>query len=369
MNRLKALRVSGVHYLLLTWVAVFSTSCCTCFLDPDDIDYSPVAGYDWPVSTPEEQGLEPKLIARFYCEAAELETMYGLLVVKNGYLIAEDYFNEGSIDQLAPRQSITKSFTSAAMGIAIDLGYIDGVDEKMMDFFPEISGDLTDVRKNSITIEELLQMRAGYPNEEKMPQYLDALFFTDNWDWVPHMANFPLVREPGTGFDYSNLTSHILGMIVARATGTDLNSFTQEHVLSPIGAVAGEWTTDADGNNWGWGELSITARDMAKFGKLYMEGGEWAGDRVIPSDWVADSLAEHSEKVVIGGYSTSRYGNFRKLGYGYQWWSAEVGEHRFSYANGHGGQFIILLDDLDMIIVTIADPLKGADLAGSGGWK
>jgi CubicO group peptidase (beta-lactamase class C family) len=105
--------------------------------DLEAIDYTPLAGDDWDVSTPAEQGLDPMLVAELYYDAAELETLYGLLVIKNGHLIAEDYFHEGSIEQLSARHSATKSYTSALVGIALEQGCLSSLDLKMIDFFPE----------------------------------------------------------------------------------------------------------------------------------------------------------------------------------------------------------------------------------------
>jgi len=189
------------------------------------------------------------------------------------------------------------------------------------------------------------------------------MFFSDNWHWVPHIADWPLTSDPGSRFQYSNLTSHILAVIVARACDTDLESYAQENLFSPINAEVREWSVDADGYNMGALEIYVTARDMAKFGLLYLNDGEYHGERIISAAWVRDSKQRYSERF------RGRYGSFRDLGYGYQWWSARVGDHEFNYASGHGGNYIILLDELDMIIVTTADPLYGPDLASSGGWQ
>jgi CubicO group peptidase (beta-lactamase class C family) len=245
------------------------------------VDYTPLPGDDWKVSTPAEQGLDPMLVAELYLNAAELETLYGLLVIKNGHLIAEGYFNEGSVEQLSGRQSATKSYTSALVGIALDLGCLSSVDQKMMDFFPEFAGQIDDPRKEQITIRDLLQMRAGYPDEERTPPYLEIMFFSDNWHWVPHIVDFPLTSDPGTEFGYSNLTSHILGVIVARACNTDLKSYGQEHLFSPINAEVGDWTADADDYNMGALELYVTARDMAKIGLLYSRLGQGFTAKVL----------------------------------------------------------------------------------------
>jgi CubicO group peptidase (beta-lactamase class C family) len=332
------------------------------------VDYAPLAGRDWPVSTPAAEGLDPNLVAELYLEAAELPTLYGVLVIKNGSLIAEGYFNEGAVDQLSARQSVTKSYTSALVGVALDRGHLSSVNQKMMEFFPEMTGQVDDPRKEQITIRDLLQMRAGYPDEEIRPEYLDSLFFTDNWHWIPRLDDFPLFNDPGTEFNYSNLASHLLAIIAARAVGTDLRSYGQEHLFSAIDAEVGEWSSDADGYNFGCFEISFTARDMAKFGSLYLNNGWYDGKQVLSADWVRASLAPYSEGIDRSGEGSSKKGRyFSDIGYGYQWWFATVGDHHFDYAAGHGGQLIILLHDLDMIIVTTADPLY--DYPAAQGWK
>ncbi len=137
-------------FLLLTSVLLILSMLVGCgpsIKDLEAVDYTPLSRDDWKVSTPEEQGLDPMLVAELYYNAAKLETIYSLLVVKNGYLIAEDYFNEGSIDQKDRLQSVTKSYTSALVGIALEQGYLSSLDQKMLDFFPELAGQITDPRK------------------------------------------------------------------------------------------------------------------------------------------------------------------------------------------------------------------------------
>jgi CubicO group peptidase (beta-lactamase class C family) len=318
------------------------------------LDYTPLAREDWQVSTPAAQGLDPMLVARLYYNAAELETLYSLLVVKDGYLIAEDYFNKGSVDQKDRLQSVTKSYASALVGIALGQGYLSSVDQEMLDFFPEVAGQITDARKEQITVRDLLEMRAGYPWEETDPALWDGLL---SGHYVPLIQGFSLVADPGTEFNYSNLSSDWLGIIVDRATGMNLKAYAEENLFSPLGVEAGEWGTDADGHNNGAADLHITARDAARFGLLYLDGGEYEGKQIVPADWVHDSLQRYSEDInVTGGFPANWGLSFRDIGYGYQWWSARVGGHHFNYAMGHGGQMIVLLDELDMVIVTTSYP-------------
>jgi CubicO group peptidase (beta-lactamase class C family) len=311
------------------------------------VDYTPLRADDWEVSTPAAQGVEPMHVAELYLNAAGLERLYGLLVVKNGYLIAEKYFNEGSVEQKARVQSVTKSVTSALVGIALDRGCLSSVEQKMLDSFPEVAGQITDPRKKQITIREMLQMRAGYPWEETHAALWEGLL---SGLYVPLIEEFPLTADPGTEFQYSNLTSNWLGIIVDRACGAKLKSYAEEHLFSPMDVEPGEWGTDWDGHNNGCGDLHLTARDMAKFGLLYLNDGEWEGNQIVTADWVRDSLRTYSED------AWDNIGRFRDIGYGYQWWSARAGDQHVNFAWGHGGQLIVLVDKLDMVVVTTADP-------------
>ncbi len=349
------------HSLLFTIVILVILALLGCGPSPEDLataDYTPLERNDWEVSTPEEQGLDPRLVAELYfnaAEEAELGRLYGVLVVKNGYLIAEEYFNVGAVDRKNRLKSATKSVTSALVGIALDQGCLSSVDQKMMEFFPEFADQITDPRKEQIAIRDMLQMRAGYPFEETDPALFEALW---SGDFLRRIVEFPLTSDPGTRFQYSNLTTHWLGVIVARACDTDLRSFGQEHLFSPLDIELGDWIQDVDGYYIGPWEMHFTARDLAKFGLLYLNDGEYEGKQVVSADWVRDSLQSYSEGLFNSLedrlWGAGRY--LRDVGYGYQWWSARAGDHHFNFAWGHGGQLIVLLDEFDMVIAVAADP-------------
>jgi CubicO group peptidase (beta-lactamase class C family) len=134
-----------------------------------------------------------------------------------------------------------------------------------------------------------------------------------------------------------------------------------------MGGQVGDWYPDADNYHFGNMGIFVSARDMAKLGLLYLNDGNYAGEQIMPADWVNDSLDRYSEGIKRGGELTSKYGSFRDIGYGYQWWSGRVGDHHFDYAAGHGGNYIVLLDELDMIIVTTADPMH--NVFGEESWQ
>lgn len=335
-------------------VAVFSLAGCTTCpqfqpCSPESLAgvvYTPLAG-EWPVSSPEAQGLDPTSVAQLYCKASQLDRIHSVLVVKNGLLVAEDYFNGSSVDDEALLQSVTKSVTSALVGIALQRGCLTDRQQKMLDFFPDVAPSITDSRKRQITIEQMLQMRAGYPWEETDARLWDGLL---SGHYLPLIESFPLTADPGTTFQYSNLTANWLGIIVDRSCGQRLAAFADEQLFSPIDAVAGDWRTDWDGHNNGCCDLHLTARDAARFGQLYLDDGVYRERQVMPADWVRDSLRSYSRK------AWSNIGDFHDIGYGYMWWNATVGEHRVNFAWGHGGQLIVLVADLDLMVVVTADP-------------
>lgn len=348
-------RHRGRALILLGLIGLLTLSLAGCGPSADElaaVDYSPISGEDWPVSTPEAQGLDPDLVARLYFDASDLETLYSLLVVKDGFLIGEQYFNGGSVDKKTLIQSASKSYISALIGIAIDEGCLSSIDEKMIQFFPEVAAEVTDPRKREITVRQMLQMRAGYPDEETDAAYLEALY--SGWS-TPLIEGFPLASDPDTAFHYSNLTFSLLAILLERACGPDLKTFAQQHLFEPTGSEIGDWLKDREGNYIGSGGIHVTARDAASFGLLYLRRGAYEGTQIVPANWVHESLQPYSVRARDYGWGFA----MKDLGYGYGWWTARAGDHPFSFAWGHGGQLIVLLHDLDMVIVTTADPFFG----------
>lgn len=351
MNRSKYIRPVSIFTTILAGIQFAACSPCSRVPSCDAkslaaVDYTPLAG-DWAVSTAEAQGLDRRSVAQLYCTAARLEKIYSVLIVKDGFLVAEEYFNGGSINQKVLLQSVTKSYTSALVGIALKQGCLASREQKMLDFFPEVADRMSDPRKLHINIEQMLQMRGGYPWEETDAALWNGLLSVR---YVPLIESFPLTAEPGATFQYSNLTSNWLGIILNRACGQRLKAFGEEHLFSIIDVEAGEWGTDWDGHNNGCGDLRFTARDAARFGQLYLDGGLYKGQQVVPADWVRDSLTSYSE------HAWDNIGDFHDIGYGYHWWAAKVGAHPVNFAWGHGGQLIVLVQDLNMVVVVTAYP-------------
>jgi CubicO group peptidase (beta-lactamase class C family) len=173
----------------------------------------------------------------------------------------------------------------------------------------------------------------------------------------------PLVRDPGSGWDYSGFSSHLLGVIVARACDADLMDFATEHLFDPLGIEPGDWITDREGYRNGHADLELSALDMARFGHLYLDGGRFQGQQVVPESWIEDSWTPYTE----GAWYHKVGDNFDRTAYGYQWWIIDAGPHTYYLAWGHGGQQIAVLPEMDMVVVVTADPLFGDH--GDSSWS
>ena len=314
----------------------------------EPVSWKPVNINDgWSVSSLQAQDLDSSEVNNVFMDAEKLDNLYSLLIVKNGYLIAEKYFNGLTVNEAIQTASVTKSIVSALTGIAIRENLIAGTDQKLKDFFPEIDWESTDPRKSEITVEQILEMRSGYPWEE-VYGYLETLSRSSNW--IPFLKEFPLVHDPGTQFGYSNFTAHIMGIIIARSAKQSLLSFARNYLFDDLGISVPKWPADANGYYYGSGDIYMTPRNLAKFGQLFLDEGVWDGVQFIPSEWIKSSFQV---------YSSSTYGreiltNIRTLKYGYLWWSGTSGSHQIWFAWGHGGQMVVIIHDLNMVVVATA---------------
>jgi CubicO group peptidase (beta-lactamase class C family) len=315
--------------------------------------YKPLELEDLSVSTPTQEGLDPSLVYQIYQCADTMPHLFSVLILKNGQLVAEQYFNGKYVDVAAPTASVTKSYISALTGIALQQGDLTSLDQHMADFFPEYWWQFTDPRKYDITLRQVLQMRSGYVWEERSPTYLQMFMNTNNW--LNLLGPFPLTSDPGTQFGYSNLTAHAMAVILARAADMPLRDYAQTHLFDHLGYTCSFWPRDAQNNHVGHGDLYIRPRDMAKFGQMYLDSGMYNGVQVLTPEWIAESF-QVSTANAFGGRVLW---HLHPIDYGYLWWKAQAGSHVVHYAWGHGGQVIAVVYDLNMVVVTTADNLLG----------
>jgi CubicO group peptidase (beta-lactamase class C family) len=318
-------------------------------------DYWPTN--DWRTVSPDEMGINPDILDE--AERAIRVIFKGvnaLLIVKNGYLVFEEYYN--GFDQHTAHHvaSVTKSVTSALIGIAIDKGYIKGVNQKVLDFFPEFVVSGRDVFKKSLNIHHLLTMTAGFKwhwGAHGSEPLFDRLIRSKKW--LESTLRLPIKAGTIGTFQYNSALSHLLSGILSRSTKMSARDFANKYLFPPIGAKeiiedklfrgaiplnrddystgVPNWYRDPEGNSNGGFGLLLLPRDMARFGYLYLNGGKWEDKQIISEKWIRDSLKAHTPS------------------YGYQWWLRSVKGIFIYAACGRGGHHIFCVPDKDLIVV------------------
>jgi CubicO group peptidase (beta-lactamase class C family) len=300
--------------------------------------YWPTDG--WRVATPEAAGIDPAKLDQMI-EAVDSRGIGAdsLMVIRHGYIVSDAYFEPYNPWENHIIYSCTKSVVSTLIGIAIDEGYIDAdLDQRVMDIFSGRTPRNPSDWKSDMTLRDLLMMSAGFDARDSYLynwEGLDGLHGAR--DAIRYMLDLEMAFEPGSRFEYTNGVSHLLSCIITEATGMSALEFAEEQLFEPMGITGAEWSTDSQGNNWGYSNLRITPHDMAKFGYLFLHGGEWDGEQVVPRIWVEEATSEQIDAGTLLD------------GYGYQWWASDDG---YFSAIGYMGQFIHVVPELDLIMVT-----------------
>jgi CubicO group peptidase (beta-lactamase class C family) len=279
---------------------------------------------------------QPEALESAAKSASQLPRLKSLLVSHKGAIVLERYFNGARATQTANIKSASKSIISALVGIAVSRGLIKSVDQKIGDYFPELSGD-PEPKKRDITIEDLLTMRSGL--DSTSGRNYGAWVQSPNW--VRFVLRRPLIDEPGTRVEYSTGSSHLLSAILTRAAKMSTWQFAQEALAKPLGFTLAKWTTDPQGIYFGGNEMSMTPRQMIRFGELYLNDGRAGGQQVLAKSWIDRTRVARGR---------SRWGSDREYGYGF--WIRPFAGHDSYYAWGYGGQFIFILPGKDLVIVT-----------------
>lgn len=299
--------------------------------------------YEWSVITATEAGLNETLINEGMTAAQNTGFVNGIVIVKNGKICAERYFNGRDLNSYQSVRSVSKSFLSALIGIAVDKGLLN-LDQKFVDFFPEYK-TVPDQRFNNITLRHLLTMRSGIKGDEEI--YFN---FTGSSNWVSSIANTSLAFEPGTQKLYSTAGTHLISVILTKVTGMSSRAFCNANLLDPMKLAIKNWLTDPQGIYFGGNDMYFTTRDIAALGVLYMNKGNLNGRQIVPESWVNSSIVYNTTS------AGTAWGSITKIGYGYLWWSGEIAGKQAFFALGHGGQYIMCIPALNMIIATTSYP-------------
>jgi CubicO group peptidase (beta-lactamase class C family) len=311
-----------------------------------------------PSGPPPPRALNPDPTSGFEAALAvakELPRLHSLLVSRGGELVLERYFNGARAARPANIKSASKSIISALIGIAIDRRLIPGVETPIVTWFPELTKQ-RDQTKRTITIEDLLTMRSGL--ETTSNRNYGA--WVQSRNWVQHALSRPLVSEPGTQMEYSTGNTHLLSAILSKATRANTWQFANQSLGTPLGFTLARWPQDPQGIYFGGNDMLLTPRQMLAFGQLYLNRGRvrpradasarQVGERqVVPQAWIERSWVPRSRSYWSGQE------------YGYGWWIRELGGHRAYYAWGFGGQYIFVVPDLDLVVVTTSSSTVAED--------
>lgn len=263
---------------------------------------------------------------------------HSLLIYRADELLFEKYYNGFNESKLANLKSVTKSITSLLIGIAIDKGLIKDENQKLIDIMPELFKEVSDEKKKEITIRHLLTMSAGFEWNN----------FGDKWrrGWdnskEPNKYLFekvPLKNNPGEVWNYNSGLSHLLSSIIKKCSGVNTLEFAKKNLFTPLDIKNIRWEKSSDGNEKGNSELWLKPKDLAKIGLMMLNDGMHNGKRIINKQWIAKSTKKY-------------FDGFPQIGgYGYHWHTRKFGKYNSYLAAGWGGQFLIVIPALNLVIV------------------
>lgn len=278
------------------------------------------------------------------------EKILGCVVKQGGNTIFEYYKNRKILNRDHKINSCTKSILSALIGIAFEKGYLNDLHQPIRDFFPEVIDSQDDLRKQELTLYHLLTMTTGIHFPE-WGEWNGFAPMVQGGDVVRFVLDRDLEFHPGEKMNYNSGCSHILTSMLQKVVGETALGFANKHLFGPLGIKDVVWYSDNKGVNRGADGIRLTIPDMLKVGQLYLKKGNWDGKQLIPEEWV-----ERSVSPLILNYSDIGY-------YGLHWWTAKFNEemddlsekNRFHFALGFGGQYIIIVPKLELVVVFVSE--------------
>jgi len=290
----------------------------------------------WSYSTMSDQRINPNIISEGLAQLDESRTRQAFILIRNGQIVYEEYFNDSSVTDSNNVASVSKSILSALLGIAMNQGHIISAEEPIATYLPQYFEDETDPQKLDWTIRDLLTMSHGLAWTENISDR--QLNGSD--DVVGDILELPIIDEPGTYFNYSTGVSHVLSAVLTEATGMSTCEYAHTYLFEPMGIETEFWGVDSQGYFTGGHSVSITAREIAKFGMLFLNEGNWFGEQLVPGWWV---VASTTPRIDIGN---------SYAGYGYYWWLNRIAGYDMYSALGYGGQLLHVIPDLNVVLVT-----------------
>ncbi len=275
---------------------------------------------DWRSTSAQELGANASNLEQMHTYASSLSCIHSIVLIKSGFIVFEEYYQGWHPYRYHNVMSITKTIVASLVGIALRDGYLQSVEQRLLDFFPEYAPATIDPRKQAITLRHLLTMKSGYDQPNASQLFKGTTDFLDESDTVIKILDRPMKHAPGQEYSYDNMNTHLLGHILTRVTGMNLAHFAYTKLFQPLGIWQDEngkpfpwrqnlhlldqrhpfglwdehndypWSVDRSGNYIGSFGLQLTPREMAKYGYLYLNEGRWDGQKIIPASYFVETM-------------------------------------------------------------------------------
>lgn len=290
-----------------------------------------------PRSTPESQGVSSEQVRKFV-EAVDqkVHTMHSFMLVRHGHVVAEGWWKPEAAEKPHVLWSLSKSFTSTAVGMAVSEGKFS-IDDPVLKFFPEDAPEKPSDKLKAMRVRDLLTMSTGHQDEAKVREITDQT-------WVKTFLNHPVPHKPGSHFQYNTPATFMLSAIVQKTTGQTVVEYLQPRLFDPLGIENPQWDANPEGISLGGYGLHVRTEDIAKFGQLYLQKGQWNGKQLLSPEWIAMAT---SKQVSNGSDPVKDWDQ----GYGFQFWRCR---HNAFRGDGKDGQFCIVIPEKDAVIAITA---------------
>jgi CubicO group peptidase (beta-lactamase class C family) len=295
-------------------------------------DHSNDLPSDLPRAVPEDVGVSSAKLAAFVEALSSIRDPHSLVVVKNGRVICEAAWDPYRLDERHTLFSLSKSFASTAIGLAVDEGRLT-VDDLVVEHFANDLPSTVDANLAKLRVRHLLSMSTGHETDAT-PRY-------DESNWSRAFLGRPIAHEPGTVFTYNSGATYMLSALIQKISGHTLLEYLRPRLLDPLGIADATWASNSEGINvGGWG-LTMNTRDIAKFGQLFAQEGRWGDQQIVPKAWTREATRSH-----IDNSPRSSDVDWQQ-GYGFQFWRCQ---HGFYRGDGAFGQYCVVMPELNAVL-------------------
>jgi CubicO group peptidase (beta-lactamase class C family) len=308
--------------------------------------------------SPTNPEIDTRKLNEAFVQAGQIPGLKSLVVLKDNVILGEQYWRSGGSENPHDVRSVTKSVVGLLIGIAIDKGYLKSVDQTMGEFISPLAPGMS-VDKKNITIRHLLTMSSGFSGNE-----LANVSDYNNWIYsanqVQYLVNKQLAAVPGQRFNYDSAALHLLSVILTSATKMSTENFAKQYLFAPLEINFNYWEKDHQGFNNGAAGLNITPHDMVKIGQLINNRGTYNGKRIVSEEWIDQTAATQ-----INTNNAQMYGP----GYGFCLWIGQNNKGSYAFANGYGGQFIVVVPKLNLVVTATNEWSGVATSTANSNWS